>query len=141
MKPAPRPFRVKQLVHKTAALRKMKELNREVARLAVRIERDLKTRQPESASQATGLYMFAKGYKSFQASRLLFQEGFWQDAATIGRTLLELGFQARWLNQNPDSAGRLFLQHEQRDGLSSCEVSEPAPAKKLNSKLLLTWRA
>ena len=117
MKPATRPFRVRRLVLKTAALRKMKELNREVARLAARIERDLKTRQPESASQATGLYMFAKGYKSFQASRFLFQEGFWQDAATIGRTLLELGFQARWLNQNPDSAGRLFLQHEQRDRL------------------------
>jgi Family of unknown function (DUF5677) len=117
MKSAVRSFRTRRLVLRAAALRKMKELDREVARLAARIERDLRTRQPESASQATGLFMFAKGYKSFQAARLLFQKGFWQDAATIGRTLLELGFQARWLNQNPNSAGRLFLQHERRDRL------------------------
>jgi hypothetical protein len=35
--------------------------------------------------------MFAKGYKSFQAPRMLFSEGFWQDAASIGRAPLELG--------------------------------------------------
>ncbi|HVB78328.1 MAG TPA: DUF5677 domain-containing protein [Candidatus Binataceae bacterium] len=97
--------------------RGLKKLCREVAKLAGEIEKDLRTRQPETASQAAGLYMFAKGCKSFQASRLLFSEGFWQDAASIGRTLLELGFQARWLNQNPERAGRLFLRHELRDRL------------------------
>jgi hypothetical protein len=97
--------------------RGLKRLCREVATLASKIEKDLKTRQPKTASQAAGLYMFAKGYKSFQASRLLFREGFWQDAASISRTLLELSFQARWLNKNPERAGRLFLQHEMRDRL------------------------
>jgi hypothetical protein len=127
-------IRARQLALKIAALRKMKELNREVARLAARIEKDLKTRQPESASQATGLYMFAKGYKSFQASRLLFQKGFWQDAATIGRTLLELGFQARWLNQNPDSAGRLFLRHEQRDRLKLLRGLKASASEEIRRK-------
>ena len=124
--------------------RGLKKLCREVAKLAAEIEKDLRTRQPETASQAAGLYMFAKGYKSFQASRLLFREGFWQDAASIGRTLLELGFQARWLNQNPERAGRLFLRHELRDRLkllrglrssASAEIRIKAVAflEKLNS--------
>jgi hypothetical protein len=133
--------------------RGLRRLCSEVAKLAAEIERDLKTRQPETASQAAGLYMFAKGYKSFRASRFLFKEGFWQDAASISRTLLELSFQARWLNKNPERAGRLFLQHEMRDRLkllrglkssASAETKVKAVAflEKLNSATSFdrSWR-
>lgn len=85
----------------------MRGLFSQVEGLAEAMDHDLRNRQPERASQVAALYMFAKGYKSFQAARFLFDHGFWQDAATICRTLLELGFQARWANQNPEiGAGR-----------------------------------
>ncbi len=111
----------------------LRKLCREVKLLAADIERDLAGRQPERASQGAGLYMFAKGYKSFQSAELLFRSGLWQDAATIGRTLLELGFQARWLNLDPERRGVLFLRHELRDrvrllrGLKSSGSEEIRP--------------
>jgi hypothetical protein len=59
--------------------------------------------------------MFSKGYKSYKAAKLLLKEGFWQDALVITRTVLELGYQARWLNFELENRARLFIQHELRD--------------------------
>lgn len=112
----------------------LEELCHEVAQLAAEIEGDLRTRQPETSSQAAGLYMFAKGYKSFQACRLLFSEGFWQDAASVARTLLELGFQARWLNLKPDSAGQLFVRHELRDGRKFLQALKASGSNEIKIK-------
>lgn len=112
----------------------LRKLCREVTLLAANIEKDLGRRQPERASQGAGPYMFAKGYKSFQAAQLLLRSGLWQDAASIGRTLLELGFQARWLNLDPEHRGALFLRHEFRDRLKLLRSLKSSGSKEVRTK-------
>jgi uncharacterized protein DUF5677 len=112
----------------------LEKLCREVRQLAANIQKDLRSRQPERASQGAALYMYAKGYKSFQAAQLLFRSGLWQDAASIGRTLLELGFQARWLNLDPERRGPLFLRHELRDRLKLLRSLKSSGSKEVQTK-------
>jgi hypothetical protein len=107
----------------------LRKLSNQVNQLAEHIRKDLNPRQPQRASQIATLYMFAKGYKSFSAGHLLFREGFWQDAVVIGRTLMELGFQARWLNLDPDPRSALFVRHELRDRFKLLKGLESSGSK------------
>jgi len=97
--------------------RELRTLINKVRRLASEIRVDLGARDPKTAPQVVALFMFAKAYKSYQAAILLFREGFWQDAATISRTLLELGFRARWFSKDPELASELFVTGLRRDRL------------------------
>jgi hypothetical protein len=131
----------------------MRKLSNEVNQLAEGIRKDITSRQPERASQGASLYMFAKGCKSFRASHLLFREGFWQDAAAIGRTVMELGFQARWLNLDPEPRGELFVRHVSRDqfklltnlsssGSKDVQVKASAHIKQIGSAAKIdNWRS
>ncbi len=95
-----------------------KELRRaciQLEQLAARISTDLNRHARDTAPRIATLYIFAKGWKSYQAGKLLFKSGFWQDAATIGRTVLELGFQARWLKLDLPNRAELLIRHELRD--------------------------
>jgi uncharacterized protein DUF5677 len=93
----------------------LRQLCDQARQLADKMWKDLSGQAPDTAAKVVALYMFAKGYKSYQAALLLYQEGFWQDAASVARTLLELSFQARWLDKDPDTAGKLFLRGAERD--------------------------
>jgi hypothetical protein len=90
----------------------------QVEALADRIGGDLssRTEQP-SGVEAVATYMFVKGYKSYRAARLLFENGYWQDAASLTRTLLELALQAKWFSSDPSQATDLFVTAEMRDRL------------------------
>jgi hypothetical protein len=95
--------------------RELRQLCDQVRQLAEKLRKELKLHVPATPAKLVALYMFAKGYKSYQAALLLFRDGFWQDAASVARTLLELSFQARWLDKVPETAGKLFLRGAERD--------------------------
>jgi hypothetical protein len=58
------------------------------------------------------LAFFAKGYRSYQAIRILFNQGLGEDAVSILRTMFDLLLQAVWVHQSPTPRGRSFLLHE-----------------------------
>ncbi len=93
----------------------LRQLCDQVRQLAETIRKALTRHAPDTAAKVVALYMFAKGHKSCQAALLLYREGFRQDAASVARTLLELCFQARWLDKDPETAGKLFLRGAERD--------------------------
>lgn len=95
--------------------RELRQLCDQVRQLAETMRKDLTGHASDTAGKVVALYTFAKGYKSYQAALLLYREGFWQDAASVARTLLELSFQARWLDKHPETAGKLFLRGAERD--------------------------
>jgi hypothetical protein len=86
-----------------------------VEQLAAEIRKDLIRQRHNTNPRIASLYVFVKAYKSYQAGRLLAKQGFWQDAATVGRTVLELGFQARWLNLDLANRASLLVQHALRE--------------------------
>src|SRR5229473_2835152 len=95
--------------------RELRQLCNLIQELAEKIRKDVSRRAPNSAQQVVILFMFAKAYKSFRAALILFREGFWQDAVSLGRTILELMFQAMWLSRDSESAATLFLRGEERE--------------------------
>jgi len=86
-----------------------------IRRLAETIRKDLTECAPDSAAKLVAIYMFAKGYKTFQSALLLYRRGLWQDAASLARTLIELDFQARWLDKDRERAAIRFLAGSERD--------------------------
>lgn len=95
--------------------RELRQLCDQVRTLAEKIRKGLIRQVPDTPGKIVVLYMFAKGYKSYQAALFLYREGFWQDAASVARTLLELDFQARWLDKDPEAAAKLFVGGADRD--------------------------
>lgn len=87
----------------------------QLGELAEETLKGLASRKLDSPAKFAAAYMFVKGYKSYQAALLLFRNGFWQDAASIARTVLELAFQSIWLDKDPENAGKLFLSGLDRD--------------------------
>lgn len=82
----------------------------QVQELSEEVRKALGLRTLKAPAQVVGLFMFAKAYKSFRAAVLLFRNGFWQDAATIARTVQELSFQAKWLSKDAEPRARLFVK-------------------------------
>jgi hypothetical protein len=60
------------------------------------------------------LYWFAKAAKTYDAILLLWREGYWQDAAALSRTILEIAFQAKYLSEDPEQRAALFKDHDTR---------------------------
>jgi hypothetical protein len=50
--------------------------------------------------------------KSYQAIRVLWREGFAEDAFIIARTIFELALQARYMQEDPKPRARLFAEHD-----------------------------
>src|SRR5260370_40086905 len=86
-----------------------------VSRLSERARGDLRN-LPSKTTLAQGviLYWFAKVAKTFDAIRLLWQEGYWQDASSLARTILELVFQSEYLSRDPEAHAELFMSHDAR---------------------------
>jgi hypothetical protein len=61
------------------------------------------------------VFFFARGFMTFQATALLWQAGFWQDAAVLSRSLREASYQARWTAKRGDEASQLFLVDHERN--------------------------
>jgi hypothetical protein len=61
------------------------------------------------------VFFFARGFMTFQATALLWQTGFWQDAAVLSRSLREASYQARWIAKRGDEASRLFFVDHERN--------------------------
>lgn len=95
--------------------RELRHLCEQVRQLVEKMRKHLARQAPDTAPKLVALYMFAKAYRSYQAAMLLYHQGFWQDAASIGRTVLELDFQARWLDKDPQTASKLFLRGVELD--------------------------
>lgn len=89
----------------------LEELCRITSNLADKVRRDVLKLPSDSAKKWMILYWFAKAAKSHDAARLLWAQGYWQDAAAIGRTILELALQAMYFRLNPESMADQFLTH------------------------------
>ena len=81
-----------------------------VSRLSEKARADLKNRSHQpSLPKGVMLYWFAKGAKTYDATRLLFEEGYWQDAGALSRTILEIVFQSKFLSEDPEAHAELFM--------------------------------
>ena len=58
------------------------------------------------------VYWFAKAAKSYDATILLWRNGYWQDAAMLGRTILEIALQAMYFRREPERFAAEFFAHE-----------------------------
>jgi len=79
--------------------------------LADKVRRDVLKSPGDSPKKWVVLYWFAKAAKSYEAARLLWTNGYWQDAAAIGRTILEVSLQALYFRRNPDDLADQFFAH------------------------------
>lgn len=66
----------------------------------------------EFAYKGAMLFFFCKAYKSFQATQLLWREGFEEDALVLVRTIFELALQAQYMYEDPKPRARLFTEHD-----------------------------
>ena len=57
-------------------------------------------------------FFFCKAYKSYQAIRILWFNGFAEDCFILARTIFEIALQARYMKENPKSHARLFAEHD-----------------------------
>lgn len=57
-------------------------------------------------------FFFCKAYKSYQAVRVLWREGFAEDAFILARTIFELALQVRYMVEDPKPRARLFAEHD-----------------------------
>lgn len=57
-------------------------------------------------------FFFCKAYKSYQGARLLFREGFSEDAFVLARTIFEISLQAQYMQQDSKPRARLFVEHD-----------------------------
>ena len=83
-----------------------------VSTLAEKVRQDLLTRPAEKAAHWVLVYWFAKAAKSYDATILLWRNGYWQDAAMLGRTVLEIALQAMYFRKEPDRFADEFFAHE-----------------------------
>ena len=58
------------------------------------------------------LFFFSKAYKSYQAIKTLWENGFAEDAFVLARTIFEIALQARYMTKEPRTRARLFFEHD-----------------------------
>lgn len=68
--------------------------------------------EEELVYKATMFFFFCKAYKSFQACRVLWKQGFGEDAFILARTIFEMALQARYMKQAPKPRARLFTEYD-----------------------------
>jgi hypothetical protein len=81
-----------------------------VHHLANKARRDITTNNA-SPTRMVVTFWFAKAAKSFDAACLLWERGYWQDAVTVARTILELDYQAQYFKKDPASFAQQFFAH------------------------------
>ena len=83
-----------------------------VSTLAEKVRKDLLARPASKPALWVLVYWFAKAAKSYDAAILLWRNGYWQDAAMLGRTILEIALQAMYFRSEPDRYADEFFAHE-----------------------------
>lgn len=68
--------------------------------------------EEEFVYKGSMFFFFCKAYKSYQAIRVLWREGFAEDALIIARTIFELALQGRYMQEDPKPRARLFVEHD-----------------------------
>lgn len=68
--------------------------------------------EEELAYKGSMFFFFCKAYKSYQAIRVLWREGFAEDAFILTRTIFELALQARYMKEDPKPRARLFAEQD-----------------------------
>lgn len=68
--------------------------------------------EEEWAYKGAMFFFFCKAYKSYQAIRVLWREGFAEDAFILARTIFELALQTRYMREDPKPRARLFAEHD-----------------------------
>ena len=83
-----------------------------VSSLAEKVRRDILSRPADRPALWVLTYWFAKAAKSYDAALLLWKSGYWQDAAMLGRTILEIALQAMYFRKEPERFAAEFVEHE-----------------------------
>ena len=83
-----------------------------VSSLAEKVRRDILSRPADRPALWVLTYWFAKAAKSYDAAILLWKNGYWQDAAMLGRTILEIALQAMYFRKEPERFAAEFFTHE-----------------------------
>ena len=100
--------------------RELRQLCDQVRQLAEKIRKGLIREVPDTPGKIVALYMFAKGYKSYQVALFLYREGFWQDAASVARTLLRASTSRRggWTKTPRQAASCSFGEQSETESNS-----------------------
>jgi hypothetical protein len=98
--------------------------------LAEKIRRDLRGARIDNPPKWVITYWFASSAKSFDAAMLLWNCGYWQNAAMIGRSILEVALQAMYFAKDPSLYADRFFAHAEAQKLDLfgrfTEFAEPA---------------
>jgi hypothetical protein len=76
--------------------------------MVARVKTDLEGRRADTLAKNATLYWFAKGAKTYEAILNLWELGYWQDAAMLGRTVLDIFFQIAYLATDPERLATKF---------------------------------
>src|SRR5713101_8892147 len=82
--------------------------------LADEVRRDILSTPADRPALWVLTYWFAKAAKSYDAALLLWKSGYWQDAAMLGRTILEIALQAMYFRKEPERFAAEFLHARDR---------------------------
>jgi Family of unknown function (DUF5677) len=98
--------------------------------LASKIRGDLRKTRIDTPEKRVVTYWFASAAKSFDAAMLLWNCGYWQNAAMTGRSILEVALQARFFLKDPALYAQHFFAHAEKQKLDLfgrfAEFAEPA---------------
>jgi len=96
-----------------------------VSKLCDKVREDLRNHQTTTTlAQGVMLYWFVKAAKTYDALLLLWREGYWQDAATLARTILEIVFQSKYMSNDPEPRAKLFMVHDERERLKMLKTAD-----------------
>jgi hypothetical protein len=79
--------------------------------LAHRVRHDLRRYPSDTPAKRVVAYWFSKAAKSFAAAVLLWNQGYWQDAAVLARTILEVSLQSLLFRKEPEKFAPQFFKH------------------------------
>jgi len=104
--------------------------------LADKIREDLRGARIDTPQKWVITYWFANAAKSFDAAVLLWNSGYWQNAAMTGRSILEVALQARFFLKDPTLYAQQFFAHAESQKLDLfgrfTEYAEPAMKQQIN---------
>jgi len=94
-----------------STLQRTFEIGHELAERTMRAAPSISTDNiPDLTYKQVTLFFFAKGYKSYQAFKALWDQGFEEDATVLARTIFEIHLQAAHIREDPSRA-ITFLAH------------------------------
>jgi hypothetical protein len=113
----------------------LKSLCEIASALADKIRGDLRGERFDSPQKWVVTYWFASAAKSFDAAILLWNAGYWQNAAMTGRSILEVALQAMFFLKDPTLYAQHFFVQAEKQKLDLfgrfSEFAEPAMKREI----------